>query len=104
MLEAEEIKEITVKDPGSEKIELMVTIPLKEYRKLVHKVEKYKTLNAVQNEMKNLVKDADNNWRYYQREKENAEALRKNLDEAKAQIAELLGVKELEKVKEMQEE
>ena len=84
----DDIREIKVEEKKDTVINPLdyVTIPIKEYRKLIRKVERAKADNE---------KHLDQLWKV---KLENNE-LRKNLDEAKAQIQELLGLKELEQVK-----
>ena len=81
-----------------------VTIPIKEYRKLIKKIERVKMQNRQLKELAEVQKNADNYRRWWKEEEQEKDELRKNLDEAKAQIAELLGVSELAKVREMQDD
>lgn len=81
-----------------------VTIPIKEYRKLIKKVERVKAQNKQLKELAEVQKKADDYRRWWKEEEQEKDELRKNLDEAKAQIAELLGVSELAKVREMQDD
>lgn len=80
-----------------------VTIPIKEYRKLIKKVERVKMQNKQLKELAEVQKKADDYRRWWKEEEQEKDELRKNLDEAKAQIAELLGLQELEKVREVQD-
>ena len=80
-----------------------VTIPISEYHKLIRKVERMKAENKQLKELAEVQKKADDYRRWWKEEEQEKDELRKNLDEAKAQIAELLGLKELEKVREVQD-
>jgi hypothetical protein len=88
MIEGEEIREVT-----------KVTIDLDTYEKLIRADER----NYVEREMTPQITEAitSKNYWYSKSEKleEERDTLRKALDEAKAQIAEMLGIKELEQVK-----
>lgn len=90
-----EMKELTV-----EKDELMVVVPLKEYRKLIRKVEKLKALRLVDE-----TQHISNGYldRALAAEKQVRE-LKDNLEDAKAQIRELIGLNELKKVKDYAEQ
>ena len=93
----DDIREIKVeekKDTGINPLDY-VTIPIKEYRKLIRKVERAKADKEIMEANNSMEKHLDQLWKV---KLENNE-LRKNLDEAKAQIQELLGLKELEQVK-----
>lgn len=92
----EEIKEITV-NPQNE--ELMVTIPLKEYKKLVKKSERLKAQEEI-NKLKVMLKAQEEDGMKYYRLYSDSQ---KNLEDAKKMLAESLGIKELKKVKEEQE-
>lgn len=92
----EEIKEITV-NPQNE--ELMVTIPLKEYKKLVKKSERLKAQKEI-NKLKVMLKAQEEDGMKYYRLYSDSQ---KNLEDAKKMLAESLGIKELKKVKEEQE-
>lgn len=88
MIEGREIKEITVDKPSEE---LMVVIPLKEYRKLVKQVTKYKTRKV---QLEDIIKDqertsADTYRRWWNEEREKTKELEANLEESQALISEL---------------
>lgn len=88
MIEGEEIREVT-----------KVTIDLDTYEKLIRADER----NKVEREMTPQITEAITSKNYwyskYEKLEEERDTLRKALDEAKAQIAEMLGIKELEQVK-----
>jgi hypothetical protein len=91
-----EMKELTTKDD-----ELMVLIPVKEYRKLIKKVEKLKAEKIVERRIAADAKQKSDYYRWWQEEEDKREALeveckelRKNLDDAKAQIQSLIGLDE----------
>ena len=88
MIEGREIKEITVDKPNEE---LMVVIPLKEYRKLVKQVTKYKTRKG---QLEDIIKDqertsADTYRRWWNEEREKTKELEANLEESQALISQL---------------
>lgn len=88
MIEGREIKEITVDKPNEE---LMVVIPLKEYRKLVKQVAKYKTKKV---QLEDIIKDqertsADTYRRWWNDEREKTKELEANLEAAQALISQL---------------
>lgn len=88
MIEGREIKEITVDKPNEE---LMVVIPLKEYRKLIKQVTKYKTRKV---QLEDIIKDqertsADTYRRWWNEEREKTKELEANLEESQALISEL---------------
>lgn len=91
-----EMKELTTKDD-----ELMVLIPVKEYRKLIKKVEKLKAEKIVERRIAADAKQKSDYYRWWQEEEDKRKALeeeckelRKNLDDAKAQIQSLIGLDE----------
>ena len=88
MIEGEEIREVT-----------KVTIELDTYEKLIRADER----NKVEREMTPQITEALTSRNYWiskcNKAEDERDALRKSLDEAKAQIAEMLGIKELEQVK-----
>lgn len=92
----EDIKEITV-NPQNE--ELMVTIPIKEYKKLVKKSERLKAQEEI-NKLKVMLKAQEEDGMKYYRLYSDSQ---KNLEDAKKMLAESLGIKEMKKVKEEQE-
>lgn len=78
-----------------------VTIPVKEYRKLIRKIEQIKADTKVAEVTANLKEKAEDYrrwWRDEEKKADNLQAqvdeLRANLDQAKAQIQELLNIKE----------
>ena len=78
-----------------------VTIPVKEYRKLIRKIEQVKAdkkVAEVTAELTNKTEDYRRWWRDEEKKADNLQAqvneLRTNLDLAKAQIQELLNIKE----------
>lgn len=86
MIEGREIKEITV-----DKDELMVTIPLAEYRKLIKKaaklkVEKELISKAKEESDKVSIEDYRRWWREEEKQRKDVEA---ELESAKALITEL---------------
>lgn len=88
MIEGREIKEITVDKPNEE---LMVVIPLKEYRKLIKQVTKYKTRKV---QLEDIIKDqertsADTYRRWWNEEREKTKELEANLEAAQALISQL---------------
>lgn len=88
MIEGEEIREVT-----------KVTIDLDTYEKLIRADER----NKVEKEMQEQLAEAISTQQYWYKKcgqtEDERDALRKSLDDAKAQIAEMLGIKELEQVK-----
>ena len=76
-----------------------VTIPVKEYKKLIIKAvkkdlkRKYKAMYEA--EINAAQADRETYRKWYYEEKEAAQELRANLDAAKAHIAELVGVTEV---------
>jgi hypothetical protein len=88
MIEGREIKEITVDKPNEE---LMVVIPLKEYRKLIKQVTKYKSKKL---QLEDIIKDqertsADTYRRWWNDEREKTKELEANLEAAQALISQL---------------
>lgn len=88
MIEGREIKEITVDKPSEE---LMVVIPLKEYRKLIKQVTKYKTRKV---QLEDIIKDqerqsADTYRRWWNEEQAKTKELEANLEAAQALISQL---------------
>lgn len=88
MIEGREIKEITVDKPNEE---LMVVVPLKEYRKLIKQVTKYKTRKV---QLEDIIKDqertsADTYRRWWNEEREKTKELEANLEAAQALISQL---------------
>ena len=88
MIEGREMKEITVDKPSEE---LMVVIPLKEYRKLVKQVTKYKSKKL---QLEDIIKEQDrisaetyNRW--WKEEKDKTKELEANLEAAQALISQL---------------
>lgn len=74
-----------------------VTIPLKEYRKLL--LAKYKAEKKIKAKYEAKITEIQSDKDMYQRwYREKSEAL----EQAKAQIAEMLGLQELQKVKEQE--
>lgn len=99
----EEMKEVfaePVKDKG-DKIDPFsyVTITVKEYKKLITKTVKKDTKRKFKAKYEAQLKEAEDNAEQYRRwwhEEQAANSeLRKNLDAAKAQIKELLDIKEV---------
>lgn len=83
-----------------------VTIPIKEYRKMIRKIERMKVQLVDSERVITLTKENEQYNRWWREEGAKASKfeaeiteLRTNLDKAKAQIAEMLGIKELEQVK-----
>lgn len=70
-----------------------VTIPIKEYRKLIKKVERVKAQNRQLKELADLQKDTANYRRWWKEE----EAKRVSLEKQ-------LGISELQKARELQED
>ena len=88
MIEAEEMREITV-DKGSD--EVMVVVPLKEYRKLVKKVAKLSVKKA---NLEDIIKDQEQTSsetyrRWWREECDKTKKLEASLEEAKALISQL---------------
>ena len=88
MIEGREIKEITVDKPNEE---LMVVIPLKEYRKLIKQVTKYKTRKV---QLEDIIKDqertsAETYRRWWTDEREKTKELEASLEAAQALISQL---------------
>ncbi len=71
-----------------------VTIPVKEYRKLIKKIERMKAENAALVKIGEVKEKAEDYRRWWHEEKEKTENLEKLLADAKAQIKELLGIEE----------
>ena len=69
-----------------------VTINLAEYRKLVTTSARKKVKKEYKKLLADMRAEADRNWEWYRKEHREVEQLRKNLDDAKALIAEKLGV------------
>lgn len=96
MLEIEEVKVEEPKEKKPEELFAYVTIPTKEYKKMIRKIEQLKAQNAIQKSEAARESYRDRAWA--------AEAqisdLKKNLEDAKLQIQELLGIKELKDVAE----
>lgn len=85
-----------------------VTIPIKEYRKMLKKIERMKAELVESERVIALIKENEQHTRWWHEEQAETEKLkaevtelRTNLDEAKAQIAELIGLGELKKVGEL---
>lgn len=83
-----------------------VSIPVKEYKKLIRKIERMKAEVTIAQKTAEVTRELEQYRRWWHEEQKNTEKLtaevaelRTNLDEAKAQIQELLGLKELEQVK-----
>lgn len=83
-----------------------VTIPVKEYKKLIRKIERMKAEVTIAQKTAEVTRELEQYRRWWHEEQCNVDNLkmelteaRVNLDEAKAQIQELLGLKELEQVK-----
>lgn len=79
-----------------------VTIPVKEYRKLIRKIEQVKADKKIAEVTAELNEKAEGYrkwWRDEEKKADNLQAqvdeLRANLDQAKAQIQELLNIKEV---------
>ena len=85
MIEADEIREVKEEKPEINPFSY-VTIPVKEYKKLIKKVDKYKSIAQ--------------EWesRYYQKDAELRET-KGILEEAKSDLRKLIGIQELEKTK-----
>ena len=86
-----------------------VTIPLKEYRKLIKKVERVKVQNRQLKELADLRKDAGNYRSWWKEEEAKREGLEEQLAQAKevinqykADYEKKLGISELQKVREVQ--
>ena len=104
----DEIREIKVeekKDTGINPLDY-VTIPVKEYRKMIRKIERMKAEVTIAQKTAEGARELEQYRRWWHEEQGNVDKLkmelseaRVNLDEAKAQIQELLGLKELEQVK-----
>ena len=78
-----------------------VTIPVKEYRKLIRKIEQIKADKKIAEVTAELTEKAEDYRKWWRDEEKKAdklaadvEELRANLDQAKAQIQELLNIKE----------
>ena len=87
-----------------------VTIPIKEYRKLIKKVERVKVQNRQLKELADLQKDAGNYRSWWKQEEAKRESLEEQLAQAKEVIKQYkadyekkLGISELQKVKEVQD-
>lgn len=73
-----------------------VTIPVKEYRKLIKKIERMKAENAALVKIGEAKEKAEDYRRWWHEEQKKSENLEKLLADAKAQIKELLGIEEEE--------
>lgn len=87
-----------------------VTIPIKEYRKLIKKVERVKVQNRQLKKLADLQKDAGNYRSWWKEEEAKREGLEEQLAQAKAVIKQYkedyekrLGISELQKVREVQD-
>lgn len=87
-----------------------VTIPIKEYRKLIKKVERVKVQNRQLKELADLQKDAGNYRSWWKEEEAKREGLEEQLAQAKEVIKQYkedyekrLGISELQKVREVQD-
>lgn len=82
---SDEIREIKV-----EQLDTMVTIPLSEYRNLVEQVAAATAKMEVEEANREMCKYRDRAWAA----EDKVRKLQENLDDAKAQIADLLGIEE----------
>ena len=91
----EEIKEVLAENEAKRKPEQAeqtinpldyVTIPIKEYRKLIKKVERVKAQNKQLKELADLQKDAENYRRWWREEEAKSADLAKQLEESKEVI------------------
>ena len=82
---SDEIREIKV-----EQLDTMVTIPLSEYRNLVEQVAAATAKMEVEEANREMRKYRDRAWAAEDKVKK----LQENLNDAKAQIADLLGIEE----------
>lgn len=105
VLEENETKRNRKQKPELNPLEY-VTIPIKEYRKMIRKIERLKAQLVDSERVITLTKENEQYSRWWREEGAKAAKLeseitelRINLDEAKKQIAEMLGIKELEQVK-----
>ena len=98
----EEIREVLAENEAKRKPEQAeqtinpldyVTIPIKEYRKLIKKVERVKAQNRQLKELADLQKDAGNYHRWWREEVAKRESLEKQL-----------GISELQKARELQDD
>ena len=99
MIELSEVKNEEVKEQKEFSPFDYVTIPVKEYRKMIRKIEKLKAQLMESERVIKLTEESKNHYAWYKEEKSKAEELRTNLDDAKAQISKMLGVNELEQVR-----
>lgn len=95
----DEIREITIDQAEEPKKDLnpfdYVTIPLKEYTKMVRKIEKFKMREKAGEEIANALNDVEQYRRWWSRDEDEIKKLKEALEEAKSQLRELLGVEEL---------
>lgn len=105
VLEENEAKRNRKQKPELNPLEY-VTIPIKEYRKMIRKIERMKAQLVDSEKVITLTKEKEQYNRWWREEGAKAAKLeseitelRTNLDEAKKQIAEMVGLGELEQVK-----
>ena len=91
-----EMKEILVNDQEQEKKQVnpfdYVTITVKEYRKMVRKIERVKAEKDALVEIGEYKEKAEQYRRWWQEEQKKASKLEEALNEAKDQIKGLLGI------------
>ena len=71
-----------------------VTITVKEYRKLLRKVERMKIEKEAMEEVYKAKKDAEDYRRWWHEEEAKVTQLKESLEDAKKQIKDLLGIDE----------
>lgn len=104
---SEELKELAVEEAPAKKKKKdkpfrpfdYVTIPIKEYRKMIRKIERLEAEAKAFEKVTEIQKRADDYRRWWKDEEKEKEELRKNYDTLKGMYEELLGLSELDKVK-----
>ncbi len=95
----DEIREITIDQAEEPKKDLTqfdyVTIPVKEYRKLIRKVEQLKAELVTNDKVAKETHYAESFRKKMNEFEDENEKLREALEDAKSQLRELLGVEEL---------
>lgn len=86
MKEQEEKKDVTINPLD------YVTIPVKEYKKLIRQTAKKALAKKHKKELADIESTKQQYYRWWREEEKKAKELRANLDDAKAMIAEKLGV------------
>jgi len=98
---SEELRE--VKQAAEPKQELnpfeYVTIPLKDYAKMIRKIEKIKVQKKAEAEIAKVKEEVEQYRRWWHQEQNESKNLKEALEDAKKQLKELLGVEEVEEGK-----